>query len=96
MKKSWQRKIDYEWKEEDEEEEEKDEEDEILTNTELHLAVKNQNIQIIELLMKHKSIDINATDSEGKKPIDYAINDKIKGIFSKWVKFLKNILQLLI
>jgi ankyrin repeat protein len=44
----------------------------------LHLAVFSEHEQIIELLIKTKSIDINIEDEDGQKPIDITDNENIK------------------
>lgn len=51
--------------------------------TALHLAVQNNNIQIIKLLLKMKDIDINIEDSLEEKPIDYARNKKVEELLYK-------------
>lgn len=62
----------------------------------LHIAVKSNNCKIVELLLKHKGVDVNVLDhishqnlmkfhnkySFGKKPVDYAENDEMKKLFS--------------
>ena len=37
----------------------------------------------IELLLNNKEIDINIEDDQGKKPIDYTNNDKIKKLLNQ-------------
>ena len=53
-------------------------------NAPLHLAAKIGNIEIIRLLLGKKDICINIEDKCGKKPIDYAKNQEIKQLLSKW------------
>lgn len=49
--------------------------------TALHKAVNNQNKEIIEMLMKDKTIDINSIDTKGRYPIEYAKNENIKQFY---------------
>ena len=51
--------------------------------TALHLAVRNEDTEIIELLLCKKEIDTNIEDSQGKKPIDYSKNIEIKQLLLK-------------
>ena len=51
--------------------------------TALHCATVNDNLEIVHILMQKPGIDINITDSMGKKPIDYAKSDEIKQLLSK-------------
>ena len=52
-----------------------------IKETALHHAVAIENIKIIKLLLGHKDINVNQQDENGKKPIDYCKNEKIKRIF---------------
>ena len=45
--------------------------------TPLHLAVKNEYLDIIILLLKKNGINIDIKDDKGRKPIDYATNNEI-------------------
>lgn len=47
----------------------------------LHIAVRNKDEEIIKLLLNHKGIDVNAVDSNGKKPFDLANDMSIKKLF---------------
>ena len=49
----------------------------------MHLAVSNQNMNIISNLLKNKDIDINAKNEEGKKPIELTNNQDIIDLFHK-------------
>lgn len=51
--------------------------------TALHLAVNNNDIEIIQLLLDNQKIDINSKDENGSTPINYTKNKKI-------IKMLKN------
>ena len=51
--------------------------------TALHHAVEINNIEIVKLLLQKKGIDINILDSQGKKPIDYSVNDEIRQLLSQ-------------
>lgn len=44
----------------------------------LHLAVEMEYIEIIQLLLNKKSINVDIKDDQNKKPIDYASNNEIK------------------
>lgn len=48
----------------------------------LHLATELGKIEIIKLLLKHKDIDPNIQDDQGKRPINYALNDDIIKLFN--------------
>ena len=48
----------------------------------MHLAVENEFLEIIKLLLKNKGIDIDVNDNKGRKPIDYAINNEIKQLLN--------------
>lgn len=51
--------------------------------TALHLAVQQQNVDIIKLLLDCENIDTEVNDENGKKPIDYATDEKILLLFKK-------------
>ena len=51
--------------------------------TALHNAVSKGNIDITKLLLSNKNIDINATDKQGKKPIELTNNEEIKSLFNQ-------------
>ena len=59
--------------------EKEDKEDE--ENTALHIAVKNENILVIKLLLKCQKINSNIKDKQGKRPVDLTENQKIKSLF---------------
>ena len=46
--------------------------------TPLHLAVEKNYLETIKLLLKNKKINILAKDDQGRKPIDYTIDNEIK------------------
>ena len=48
----------------------------------MHLAVENEYIEIIKLLLKNKRIDINVIDDKGRKQIEYTTNNEIKKLFN--------------
>lgn len=50
--------------------------------TPLHLAVKSENVKIINMLLQHKNIDVQIIDYKKKKASDYASNEKIKELFN--------------
>lgn len=50
--------------------------------TVLHLAVSKGKIKIIKLLSQ-KSIDVNITDKQGRKPIELTHNEKILSLFNQ-------------
>ena len=50
--------------------------------TPLHLAVKNEYFDIIILLLKNSGINIDIEDDKGRKPIDYATNNKIRQLLN--------------
>lgn len=52
----------------------------------LHYSIEKKNIQLIHLLLKQKSIDVNIADEKGKKPIDYTDDKRIKKLFNKFNK----------
>ena len=54
-----------------------------IKRTPLHLAVKNQSIEIIKILLNQKNIDLNIKDDEGFKPIELTKNEQIKNLFNK-------------
>ena len=45
--------------------------------------MKFDNLEIIKILLESKDIDVNITDSYGKKPIDYSKNDEIIKLLSQ-------------
>ena len=49
----------------------------------LHLAVQNKNIDIIEILINQKNIDLDAEDNEGRTPIKLTKNKQIIKLFNK-------------
>lgn len=49
----------------------------------LHLAVQNNNIKIVQLLLEKKGININIKDLEGKEPIYYSKSDEIRQLLSQ-------------
>ena len=51
--------------------------------TPLHMAVQTGCIEIIKLLLEHKSIDIQIDDGQGKLPIDYTDNSETKELLTK-------------
>lgn len=51
--------------------------------TPLHLAVVKGNIDIIELLLSHKNIDVNITDKQGRKPIELTHKEEIISLFNQ-------------
>ncbi|KAK8897751.1 hypothetical protein M9Y10_015716 [Tritrichomonas musculus] len=51
--------------------------------TALHCAVSNGNLDIIKLLLKHKNIDINDIDKQGKKAIELTNNNEIISLFDE-------------
>ena len=60
----------------------------------MHLAVKKNNLEVIQLLLKNEEININIKDKQGKKPIDYTKNNKIKKLLkggNPFWQFLKNL-----
>ena len=65
------------------EEEEREEEitKKIEQRTSLHLAGKNEDIEIIRLLLNNQKIDINSKDENGSTPIEYTKNEKIIEMF---------------
>lgn len=54
-----------------------------LYKTPLHLAVEKGYLDIIKLLLKNNGIDIHIKDDQGRKQIDYAMNDEIKKLFNQ-------------
>lgn len=50
--------------------------------TVLHLAVKINNFEIVQILLKNTKINISIKDSQGKKPINYSKNTRIKQLLS--------------
>lgn len=57
--------------------------DEETQETSLHLAVKKENVEIINLLVSNANIDFEVTDKQGKRPIDITNNDTIKPLLIK-------------
>ena len=53
----------------------------------MHLAIQNNNVEIVKLLLEKKDIDINIKDNQGKKPIDYLNNDEITQLLTQWFQF---------
>ena len=53
----------------------------------MHLAIQNNNVEIVKLLLEKKDIDINIEDNQGKKPIDYSNNDEITQLLTQWFQF---------
>ena len=51
--------------------------------TPLHRAVKDSNIGIIKLLLRHSKINLDVKDSEKNKPIHYIKDQQIKELFRK-------------
>ena len=49
----------------------------------MHLAIQNNNVEIVKLLLEKKDIDINIEDNQGKKPIDYSNNDEITQLLTQ-------------
>lgn len=52
----------------------------------LHYSIEMKNTQIIRLLLKQKSIDVDVVDENGKKPIDCTDDKRIKKLFNKFNK----------
>ncbi|KAK8895159.1 hypothetical protein M9Y10_023601 [Tritrichomonas musculus] len=50
--------------------------------TALHCAVENENIEIIQLLMKHKAIKVDEKNKNEKTPIELTNNEDIKKMLS--------------
>ena len=50
--------------------------------TALHFAVEKGYLKIIKLLLKNKKIDIHVEDDQGRRPIDYAINNETKELLN--------------
>ena len=50
----------------------------------MHHAVKIDSPEIVKILLESKDIDVNITDSYGKKPIDYSKNDEIIKLLSQY------------
>ncbi|KAK8888254.1 hypothetical protein M9Y10_039319 [Tritrichomonas musculus] len=57
--------------------------EEEIQETSLHIAVKKENVKIINLLVCNANIDFEVTDKQGKKPIDITDNDTIKSLLIK-------------
>ena len=49
----------------------------------LHLAVHNNNVDIVKILLNQKNIDLNAKDNDGKTPIELTNNMEILNLFNK-------------
>ncbi len=49
--------------------------------TALHTAVKKENLVIIQFLLNHKNIDVDAKDEQGKTPLEYSTNQQILELF---------------
>ena len=61
---------------------EMNEPEETLKKTALHIAVENNNIEIIKLLLENKNIDVNVKDEKGRKPIQLVNDFRIRSLFS--------------
>lgn len=48
----------------------------------MHIAVENENVEIIQLLLNNKKIDVNSKDENKKTPIEYTNDEKIKELFN--------------
>lgn len=48
----------------------------------LHIAVKNKNIEILELLLTNENIDFNVKDNNEKTPIEITDDDKIRKLIA--------------
>lgn len=53
------------------------------STTALHIAVKHKNVEIIQLLLNHKKINVNVVDNNNKRPVDLANDTAIKKLFKK-------------
>ena len=49
----------------------------------LHLAVYNNNVDIVKILLNQKNIDLNAKDNDGKTPIELTNNKEILNLLNK-------------
>lgn len=50
--------------------------------TALHIAVENSDTEIIKTLLENKNINIDATDEQGRKPIDLTNDQEIKSLLT--------------
>lgn len=56
--------------------------EEIVKMTALHIAVKQNNADIVEILLSNKNIDVNIKDDKNMTPIQSSTNDQIKSLIS--------------
>lgn len=49
-------------------------------NTPLHKAAVNGHLQIVQMLLKVKDIDVDRVNNDGKTPADVAENEDIKKV----------------
>ena len=56
-------------------------------NTQLHYAVKNNNIDVVRIILNDPNVKVNITNDEGKTPIGYATNPDIQSLLMGKVIF---------